>query len=155
MRTKVDAAEIAVQAGTLTAIANGTVPDILQKLLSLSVSATWFLPHGKRMPGRKRWILGRKHVSGSITVDFGARRAVSEKGKSLLPSGVWDVQGEFESGSLVEVCDPKGNVFARGLSSYSSEELRRIKGKPTTEIRRLLRGRSQYAALHRDDLVLV
>ena len=108
---------------------------------------TLFLPHNTQHSKRKSWIAFFNKVEGSLTVDDGAAKAICEKGKSLLPIGIKNVEGKFKIGSLIRILTEDGHCIARGLSEFSSETLESIKGKKTTD---------EYAeAIHRDNLVIL
>jgi len=156
MRSKLEAAELATRAGILTHIGNGHEPDLLLRVLAGEMVGTWFKPQQRKLSGRKRWIaFGKRLCDGRISVDAGAERALRERGKSLLPSGVTAVEGSFEEGDLVQVCGPEGREIARGLVRYAAQELQQIQGKKTREVPALLGRRESYEVIHRDDMVVV
>jgi glutamate 5-kinase len=113
------------------------------------------LPKENRMNSWKHWIAYSKTTCGSIVVDPGARRAILEKGKSLLPSGIREVEGHFGAGDSVICVGEKGEEFARGLVNYSSDEVRKIRGRKTSEIESILGYKYFDEVIHRDDLVLM
>jgi glutamate 5-kinase len=128
-------------------------PGVLQRLLAGDDVGTVVLPQGEPRALRKRWMLDLK-PRGMLVVDAGARTALIERKKSLLPRGVHGVQGEFNAGDLVEIVSPEGPPFARGLSVYSAEEIRRILGCASHEIEAKLGYRLLDCVVHRDDLVV-
>jgi glutamate 5-kinase len=152
MRTKLDAARVAMGAGCRMAIASGRV---LRPLTALEegARATWFLPSATPRAARKRWIAGTLKPKGIVRVDDGARRALAA-GSSLLPAGVTAVEGQFERGDAVRVLDSEGIELGRGLIGYSAEESRAIAGSRSTAILSLLGYRGRAELIHRDDLVL-
>ena len=151
MVTKLEAARIAVAAGCRMAIARGTEDHALANL-GQGARCTWFLPSSEPLTARKRWIAGRLKSSGTLTVDAGAERALSQ-GASLLPAGVTAVTGDFERGDLLLILARDGRVLGRGLAAYGSEDAKRIKGHKSGEIETLLGYRGRDEMIHRDDLV--
>jgi glutamate 5-kinase len=115
--------------------------------------ATWFLPQDNPRGARKDWIAGTLGPRGTITIDQGAASALL-RGKSLLPAGVVKVDGDFSRGDAVVVHGPEGVELARGLSAYSSEAARLIRGHKSGDIEARLGYRGRDELIHRDDLVL-
>ena len=152
MRTKLDAARIALGAGCRMAIASGRVRRPVKALLG-GARATWFLPTATPRAARKQWIAGTLEPRGSIRVDAGAEQALMA-GRSLLPAGVTAVQGVFERGDAVRVVAGDGTEIARGLIAYSSEEAGAIAGSRSGRIEEILGYRGRDEMIHRDDLVL-
>ncbi|GAA5500825.1 glutamate 5-kinase [Deinococcus xinjiangensis] len=152
MHTKIQAAEIATRAGTPVVVAPGDVADALPRILAGESLGTRFLAHGTRLEARKRWILA-EIAAGSIMLDEGAAKAVVERGGSLLPAGIRQVEGEFERGHTIRIIAPEGREIARGLSRYHSSDLRRIQGHHSREIEGVLGYTFGPEAVHRDDLV--
>jgi glutamate 5-kinase len=156
MRSKVVAAEMSTAAGIPAVITDGTDRDAIARAMAGSESGTRF--HAKargRVSSFKLWLKYAKPSHGRLTVDAGAERALRERGTSLLPVGVVDVEGEFEAGDAVEVCASGGHgrAIGKGIVNYSAQELRRIKGMKTAELRELL-PRASEEAVHRDYFVL-
>jgi len=147
MASKVEAVRIAASAGTGVVIANGREPRVLQRILGGEDLGSYFAPHRARGRSRKMWIEFTVNPRGRIAVDAGARRALVEGGKSLLPAGVVGVEGTFEIGDAVEVADTDGAVFAKGITGYGSEELPAIMGASIRD-----GGRE---VIHRDSLVIL
>jgi glutamate 5-kinase len=152
MVTKLTAARVALGAGCRMAIANGRPMHPLRAIRE-GGTCTWFLPAATPLTARKTWIQGALKPVGKLVVDDGALKALSS-GKSLLPAGVVTVEGRFERGDAVVVADAQGREIARGLSAYSAEDARRIKGHKSREIETLLGYRGRDEMIHRDDLVL-
>lgn len=152
MRSKVVAAEMATAAGIPVTIASGIDPDAMARALAGESSGTRFHPQAGRVSSFKLWLKYAKPTHGRLSVDEGAERALRERGTSLLPVGVVDVQGEFEAGDAVEV-RADGRAVGKGIVNYSAVELRRIKGLKTPEVRELL-PRATEEAVHRDYFVL-
>ncbi len=155
MASKVEAARLAAASGIPTLIANGTAPDTLTRLLAGETLGTLFLPDAERLAGRKRWLALASRPKGVIVVDEGAKRALTERGKSLLPSGVKGTLKPFGVGDVVSLVGPDHAEFARGLANYTAEEVERIKGIKTGEIQRTLGYRHSDEVIHRDNLVIV
>ena len=155
MATKVKAARKLGAQGVSTALLSGRRPGALAALLAGEPIGTVFDPSTRRLSGRDGWLSAAARARGLILVDAGARRAVCEQGKSLLPSGVKGVQGHFGVGDPVELAvDPK-QPFARGLAGYGAEEVRRLAGKKSSEIEGVLGYRATDEVVHRNDLVLL
>ncbi|MBI5286737.1 MAG: glutamate 5-kinase [Deltaproteobacteria bacterium] len=155
MASKIEAAKKAVHFGIPTIIANGTTPDILKEIFSGKEVGTLFLPLEDRLTSRKHWIAFSTRPTGRIVVDEGAKGAILERGKSLLPSGIKAVEGDFEAGEAVRCADENGREFARGLVNYSASEIERIKGLKTKEIEGVLGYKYYDEVIHRDNLVVL
>jgi glutamate 5-kinase len=155
MVTKLQAAQKAMAAGIPMIIADGRRRGVLRALLRGERVGTYFQPRTDRLAARKRWIAFALPVQGTIQVDAGARRALVERGKSLLPSGVVEVRGQFAAGDLVGVHDAQGREFARGLVSCDARELALLRGAKTADIERLLGYRVTDEVIHRDNLVIL
>lgn len=153
MVTKLQAAEIAGNSGIPMVIANGREPDVLQRILDGENVGTLFCAREKCMESRKRWIAYAQSAHGKIVVDGGARKALLEDGKSLLPSGILEVKGDFEQGEMVAIADQCGHEFARGLVNYSASELRSIKGMKTEKAAEVLQ-KPCGEAVHRNNMVV-
>ncbi|MCZ6677207.1 MAG: glutamate 5-kinase [Candidatus Poribacteria bacterium] len=154
MITKLRAAEIVTGSGEMMVLANGSVPQVVNRILSGENLGTLFLPQ-ERMSGRKRWIAYSRPPKGLLFVDNGARDAVMLRGTSLLPSGVQRVKGDFAYGDTVSCLDENEREFARGLVNYDIRELIQIMGKQTGEIRTILGYHYYDEIIHRDNLVVV
>jgi glutamate 5-kinase len=155
MRTKIDAARIAVAAGVPTVIANGHTPSIIHQVLQGEARCTVFRPGENALSYRKRWIAFGRTVHGTLHIDRGARDAIVTHGKSLLSAGITDLQGTFSAGDAVEILDDGGRPIARGLVHYSSAEIARIKGHQSHEIAGILGQKHYDEVVHRDNLVLL
>ncbi|MGE4562573.1 MAG: glutamate 5-kinase [Rhodospirillales bacterium] len=153
MTTKLAAARIAMVAGACMIIADGTEEYPLRQLEE-GAPCTWFLPDANPKSARKQWIAGSLKPAGVVVLDDGALNAL-RSGKSLLPAGVMQVEGEFQRGDAVIVNDTSGHEVARGLIAYSAADARQIKGYKTSEIEALLGYRGRDEMIHRDDLVLI
>ncbi|WP_395707969.1 glutamate 5-kinase [Reyranella sp.] len=153
MATKLIAGRIAMAAGCRMAIADGRPVGALGRLATADARCTWFIPEASPLSARKKWIKGSLKTSGTLTVDDGAVRALSS-GKSLLPAGVTGIDGDFRRGDVVDVKDRAGRMLARGLVAYAADDARRIAGRKSTEIERLLGFRGRDEMVHRDDMVV-
>jgi glutamate 5-kinase len=155
MSTKLQAAEKANASGIPMIIARGSEPSVLQRLLAGEALGTYFQPRDDRLAARKRWIAFAVPPQGRLTVDAGAKKALTERGKSLLPSGVTLVEGEFPAGAVVALVEPDGQEFARGLVNYDAHEVERIRGMKTNEIEKTLGYKGCDEVIHRDNLVVL
>jgi len=138
-----------------TIIANGKTEGNLSKILKGEEVGTLILPKKNKLTSRKHWIAFTLKPHGKINVDDGAKIAMVEKARSLLPSGITGVTGDFDPEEPVSCCDKKGVEFARGLSAYSSEEIEKIKGAKTSEIKGILGHDSHPEVINRDDMVIL
>ena len=154
MTTKLKAAKRATLFGAGTAIINGLSPHNLLYLFDGHELGTYFLPARDRMAARKHWIAFTKKPKGKLILDEGAQKAVAERGKSLLPSGIHRLEGTFERGDAVRLCDVNGKEFAKGVTNYNSAELIRIIGKNTKEILQILGYQYGDEVVHRDNFVI-
>jgi glutamate 5-kinase len=156
MATKLQAAQKAASAGVPMIIANGRTEHVLPRLLGGEPLGTYFAPRTDRLGARKRWIAFAVPPQGRLTVDAGAVQALTLGGKSLLPSGVVQVDGDFAAGEVVAVVgEADGKEFARGLVNFEATELRRIQGAKTREIEPRLGYKSFDEVIHRDNLVIL
>jgi glutamate 5-kinase len=155
MTSKLQAARTAAIYGVPTVITSGRDATALERILAGEEMGTLVLPRENRINSWKHWIAYSKTTSGNIVVDQGARRAVFENGKSLLPSGIRDVQGHFGAGDSVSCVAEDGVEFARGLVNYSSDEVRKIRGRRSSEIAAVLGYKYFDEVIHRDDLVVM
>lgn len=154
MSSKVATAKKVTGYGIPVIIMNGQTPGLLEKALDGGEAGTLFLPGKSRLTSRKHWIAHALPTSGRLILDDGARDALVMKGKSLLPSGILDIGGEFEVGDAVTCEDTEGKVFAKGLTNYSAKEIAKIKGKKTGEIEAILGYKDYDEVIHRDNLVV-
>jgi glutamate 5-kinase len=155
MATKLQAAQKAAASGVPMVIASGRERGVLARILSGEAVGTYFVPKADRLGARKRWIAFAVPPQGRLIVDAGAARALTRQGRSLLPSGVTAVDGEFAAGDVVAVVDGESREFARGLVNFDAGELRRIRGAKTQEIEPRLGYRSVDEVIHRDNLVIL
>ncbi len=142
MASKIQAAKITVRSGIPLVIASGKKKQILARVLAGEDEGTLFVPQPTRLQGRKRWIAFFHHPNGALFVDDGAKKALREAGKSLLPPGVARCEGDFAAGDVVRICDLDGTEFARGIAKFGAEEIR---GRKLARVE----------VVHRDDLVIL
>ena len=155
MLTKVLAAKRAARSGAHTVIASGNETDVLARLLRGENIGTLLTAPQVPLAARKQWLADHLQVSGSVTLDQGAVRALRSEGKSLLPIGVTHVGGEFERGAVIAILDDSGRDLAHGLINYSAAETRRIAGKPSVQIETILGYVDEPELVHRTNLVLL
>ncbi len=149
--TKLDAAKICINAGCHMFIGNGKKNNPINNMIKNKVY-THFIPKISRLDARKKWIISSLNSSGKIFIDQGAARALNE-GKSLLPAGIIKVEGSFEKGENVLIVDENEESLAKGLSSFTSIEINKIKGKQSREIENILGYLSKSEIIHKDDMV--
>ena len=154
MITKVLAAKRAASGGAHTVVAAGAQPDVLVRLARGESIGTQFMADTPRMAARKQWLADHLQLRGSVRLDAGATKALTRDGKSLLPIGVVEVQGDFERGEVIACLDPQSREVARGLINYSSSETRLIMRKPSADIEGILGFVEEPELIHRDNLVL-
>ncbi|NLS14127.1 glutamate 5-kinase [Vibrio sp. SM6] len=155
MATKLQAADIARRAGIEVIIAAGSGDNVIFDSLSETPQGTRFLPCSEALENRKRWILAGPAASGDIVVDQGAVKAMQTKGSSLLAKGVVHVRGNFARGEVARVTDAQGVLIARGIVSYSSEDLSKIAGCHSKEFITLIGHDYGAEVIHRDDMVVI
>jgi glutamate 5-kinase len=154
MITKLKAAKLAARSGANTVIAGGRVNQILSRLSEGEALGTMLMSDKEPIAARKQWLVGRLKVCGSLTLDLGASKMLTDCGKSLLPVGVLSIKGTFYKGDLVTCVDEKGLEVARGLVNYNSEESAKILGKSSEMIADELGYCDAEELIHRDNLVL-
>jgi glutamate 5-kinase len=142
MSSKLQAAKIAVRSGIPVVIASGRKKEALARVIAGEEEGTLFVPHPRRLQGRKRWIAFFHHPQGTVFVDAGARKALRESGKSLLPPGIARCEGEFAAGDVVRICDLDGTEFARGIAGFEAAEIK-------------ARQLKRVEVVHRDNMVIL
>lgn len=155
MAAKLEAARIATLSGIGMILANGERKHILRDIFAGACRCTYFHPRRETIHGRKRWIAFGSALHGSVQIDAGARRALLEQGRSLLPSGITGVSGKFGRGDTISIVDERNKELARGLANYSAEEVKKIKGFRSSKIAELLGQKDYDEVVHRDNLVLL
>lgn len=142
MTSKIHAAKMAARSGIPLVIAPGKEADVIQRVLNAEEVGTLFVPSERRLAGRKRWIAFFHRPRGVIYVDDGAKKALREQGKSLLPPGITRCEGAFDAGEIVSVCDANGTEFARGIADVPADAIR-------------LKQLARQEVIHRDNLVVL
>jgi glutamate 5-kinase len=155
MRSKIQAAKMVSAGGGSSFIGPGRQTDILKHLFSGEIVGTFFLPRKEKMQSRKRWIAYVLKPKGKLVLDQGACSAITKNGKSLLPSGVVEVDGQFGVGDPVRCADLQNNPVAVGLTNFSSDDLRKIKGMHSGRIEKVLGTKESDEVMHRDNLVIL
>ena len=153
MKTKIEAAKICQLSGCMMVIANGLLERPIKKIIEKN-KCTWFLPKISKLDARKKWIIGSVSPKGELIIDDGAINAL-KKGKSLLAAGIKKVNGKFSKGDHIKILDKNLKEYARGLSSFSSEETIKIQGQHSNKINELLGYISKSEVVHKDDMVEV
>ena len=154
MITKILAAKRAAGSGASTVIAYGREPDVLVRLAAGEAIGTALIASTQKLAARKQWMANHLQLRGSVLVDNGAARKVCDEGKSLLPIGMTEVQGEFHRGDVIAVRSLDGVELARGLANYGSSEARLIARRPSSEFEKLLGFTAEPEMIHRDNMVL-
>lgn len=154
MLSKVKAARKVTTAGVPMVIAKGEKSDILIKLFSGEEHGTFFVPKKEKLASRKCWIAFTLKPKGIIKIDEGAAGAILNRGKSLLPSGIVSVEGEFSVGAPVEFKKTDNEKLGIGLVNYSADDIRKIKGLKSTKIKDLLGYKPYDEVIHRDNLAI-
>jgi len=155
MRSKILAAKTVAARGGASFIGSGREPDILGRLFGGEPVGTFFMPREEKMQSRKHWIAYTLRPNGDLILDPGAVRALVERGKSLLPSGIRQVIGKFGKGAAVRCLDEQGQVVATGLVNYDAAEISQLCGAQTAEIEKILGYKDSDEVIHRDNLVLL
>ncbi|PZX29056.1 gamma-glutamate kinase [Cupriavidus phytorum] len=155
MLTKILAAKRAAKSGAHTTIASGREANVLERLAAGEAIGTQLLAPTGRLTARKQWMADHLQLRGRVVIDNGAVEKLTGGGKSLLPIGVVEVQGEFARGEVIACVDAQGKEVARGITNYSSAESRLIARKPSSEIESVLGHLNEPELIHRDNLVLV
>jgi glutamate 5-kinase len=155
MYSKILAARQATEHGIPVVIMNGKKKGLLKRLFDGKQVGTYFHAKDEKLSSKKGWIAYGVKSKGKIVLDDGAVKALTEMGSSLLPSGILKIDGEFNKGDAVYCIDRKGHKIAKGLTNYSSKELKKIKGKKTSEIEKILGYKYSDEVLHRDNMVVL
>jgi glutamate 5-kinase len=155
MFSKVEAAKLAARCGVPTVVTGGKEQNVLGRIFEGEPTGTLFLSGGQRLKGRKRWIGFTLRPKGRLVLDKGAHEAVMKGGKSLLPSGIVAVEGNFGRGDLVSCLNIRKKEFARGLVNYDSHELTKIMRRKSSQIEEVLGYKYTDEVIHRDNLVIL
>lgn len=154
IKTKIEAARIASQSGCAVVVASGKVGGVIDGIFAGQELGTLFLPRHS-LPGKRRWIAFATTVKAALVVNQGARRALIDGKASLLAAGVVEVRGSFERGDVVSILDETDQEFARGIVNYSSQETKKISGKHSNEIDRVIEHRNYDALITRDNIAFL
>ena len=154
MVTKVLAAKKTMSFGIPALVVNGLEEKVIESIFSGKEVGTLFWSGKGKIRDRKHWIAHTLKPSGTLTIDEGARKALVERGKSLLPAGLIKVKGHFEFGNALTLLDESGKEIGRGLVNYNSRDLERIKGMKTSAVRSMMEESFYEEVIHRDDLVV-
>ena len=155
MVTKLEAARLATSSGVNVVIANGSGKDVLVRVASGEAIGTRFLPVKSKLDSRERWLLSGLSTRGKLTVDDGAAKALKKNDCSLLAAGINQVEGNFQRGDIVDICDLKGVKLGSGITNYTSVEVHSIKGAQSGNITDLLGYDSGSEVVHRNNLVIL
>jgi len=155
MVTKLEAAKLATASGVTVIIADGRLPNILERVAKGEDVGTRFLPATVRLDSRERWMLSGLRTRGKLMVDAGAATAIKKNQRSLLAAGVRKVEGSFSRGDIVNICDPQGVRIGCGITNYNAEELQAIKGLHSEDIAARLGHDFGSEVVHRNNLVVV
>ncbi len=155
MATKMQAADYARRAGTDVVIASGMTKNVITKIVQGQTIGTRFPATSTSLDSRQRWILAGPSPTGKLTIDQGAARALREGRYSLLPAGIVAVDGKFNRGATVLIIDSTHNELARGIVRYTSDDLRQIKGRQSSQIAQQLGYYYGPVIVHRNDLILL
>lgn len=153
MKTKLEAAQMATASGCHMVIAKGHEKHALAKLME-GGTCSWFIANAKSQIARKDWISSAVKVSGSVTIDAGAVRALMQ-GKSLLPAGVTEVKGNFERGDTIAIKAPDGTIIAKGIAGYSAAEAKKIRGQKSDALAAILGYAPHDTLIHRDNMAML
>jgi glutamate 5-kinase len=153
MDSKIMAAKMITDGGEAMVVAHGRMRDVLTRIIDCEEVGTLFVPGAKRRSGRTRWI-GGVRPAGTIVVDDGARKALVQGHKSLLPAGILSVDGDFDRGDVVAIAGADGAVIGRGLTNYDAADVARIRGRKTAAVRAEMGDGAYDEVVHKDNLVL-
>jgi glutamate 5-kinase len=152
MVTKIEAAKIATRSGCAVFVGSGTEPDRLPFILKGETTGTFFAPAGLGLNQRKKWLAFFPEPTGALVLDEGACHAILQEGKSLLAKGLVSFRGEISRSDVVTLENPDGEIIARGICQFSSDELSQVKGKSNDEIHLIFPDRTRSEVIHRDHL---
>ncbi len=155
MLSKIEAVDRATRLGIPVIIANGKKKDIVLKILNGEFFGTFFYPRKEKLKSRKYWLRYSTKSRGKIVIDDGAVKALTEKGKSLLPIGIIKVEGNFKEGDVIDILDRNLNLIGKGITYYSSDDLDKIKQSDSQKIKEILGYKFSDEAIHRNNLVVI
>lgn len=152
MKTKLEAARMVTRSGGKVLIANGKIPHIIEEIFNGVDEGTMFMPASESLSGRKRWIGYATNIIGKIVINDGAKKAVLEKGSSILPVGVTAVINEFKRGEVISILDESKEEIARGIANYNSDECKKIMGQHSDNIFDILGYKNYDEIVVRDNI---
>lgn len=155
MATKIQAGKIAIHSGITMVIASGEENNAITRIINGENIGTLFLSKENKLQFRKRWLAFGANISGKIFVDDGCVQAISQNNSSLLPAGILGVEGEFENGHTVAICQVSGREIARGLANFSAKETLQIKGLKSSQVEEILGQKLYDEVVHRDNMVIL
>ena len=155
MKTKLEAARLVTRSGGVVLIANGKTPLVINQIFSEAEIGTVFLPNDEMLSGKKRWIGYATNILGKLVVNYGAKKAIVEKGSSLLPVGVVGVINEFKKGDVVSILDENDREIARGIVNYNSDDCKQIVGVQSEDISKILGHKNYNAIIGRDNITIL
>ena len=155
MVTKIEAARLATESGVMVVITNGSEKDVLVRVAGGEAIGTRFLPVKSKLDSRERWLLSGLSTRGKLTVDDGAAKALKKNDCSLLAAGITQVEGNFQRGDIVDICDLRGVKLGSGITNYTAVEVQAIKGAHSKNINNLLGYDSGSEVVHRNNLVIL
>lgn len=155
MATKLIAAQRAAKSGCATIIASGREDKVISRIATGGSIGTFLKPDDSQLSARKQWIASQVQASGSLILDSGASKAIQTQGTSLLPIGVESAAGDFKRGDVVDCKNPDGQVIARGLANYSSDEVAKLFKQPSNKISEIVGYAGDTELIHRDNLVVL
>ena len=155
MKSKIEAASLATKSGAKVVIASGKLDNVIIKIIEGQNIGTTINGSGKKLESKKRWLsTGIYESKGMLIVDEGAKKAILEKGASLLPAGILNIEGDFNRGDIISIKSKLVSTFAWGISNYSSNDIKLIKGKDSKNITELINKKYEPEIIHRDNLVI-
>ena len=152
MKTKLEAARLVTRSGGKVLITNGKIPHVIKDIFEGNYLGTMFFPANESLSGKKRWIGYATNIIGKIVINNGAKKAILEKGSSLLPIGVVNVINEFKRGEVISILDENKEEIARGITNYSSDECKRIMGQHSDNILEILGSKTYDEIVVRDNI---
>ena len=155
MATKLEAARMVTRFGGKMLIANGTVPYVIKKIFAGENLGTMFFPQNENLSDKKRWIGYATNITGKIVVNDGAKHALTQKDKSLLPIGIVEIINEFHKGDVVSIVDENGREFARGIVNYDSDSCKKLVGTHSDNILEILGFKNYDAVITRDNITIL
>lgn len=155
MITKLNAAKIAIAAGSAMIIVNGSQDNILNRVLEGEEVGTFFHPNTHKLNARKHWIAYGTKSAGIVIIDAGAEKAIINKHKSLLPKGILSVEGSFVEGDVISLQNKEGTILAQGITNFSSDDVNSIKGLDSNKIESVLGYKSYHVVIHTNNMVLL